>query len=99
MAVTTSPVSTAAPSSAASRRPERNGPLPSSIVTPSPSASALGADVTVPETASRSPSNGSEASPVVAASGLGSSARPVRDDRVRGHGEHAKAEVAGHRAR
>jgi hypothetical protein len=76
VAVTTSPVPTPAPARAASDTTRRNGPLPSSIVIPSPSASWLGAAATVPETASLEPSNGSLASPVVAARGAGSELRP-----------------------
>jgi hypothetical protein len=53
--------------------PER----PAAIVVPSPSVSWLGDDVTVPETLRRRPSNGSLASPVVAAMAGGSKPAPA----------------------
>ena len=70
-AVTESPVPTWAPASAAGATTIRSGPVPSSIVTPRPSASSDGAAVTTPVTARRSPSSGSTAAPVPVSTGRG----------------------------
>ena len=98
MAVTTSPVPTWAPASAAGATTIRSGPLPSSIVTPRPSASSDGAEVTTPVTASRTPSSGSTAAPVLGFDWRGTGDGPRSTTDVPSDVECSKAEVAPDRA-
>jgi len=74
--MTESPVPIEAPASAAVPTTTRIGPVPSSIVTPRPSASAPGASVTSPLTRIRWPSTDSPSPPVAAARGVGRSPMP-----------------------